>query len=130
MQAGFKWKRFARPELDTLSKTFRLCQEHHNIIEAVDRYKLLSSAHIVKLFCQTPTDVKRYRDHLRELNRRRYIYRPSSQRSYYEQVSGSKPLVYGLDFRGATLLGERPGFARARHAPPSSGNSSHTCKRR
>ena len=59
MQAGFKWKRFARPELDTLPKTFRLTQEHRNIIEAIDRYKLLSSAHILKLFCRTPTDVKR-----------------------------------------------------------------------
>ncbi len=47
MQAGFKWKRFARPELDTLPKTFRLSQKHHNINEAVDRYKLLSSAHII-----------------------------------------------------------------------------------
>ena len=52
MKAGFKWKRFARPELDTLPKTFRLTQEHRSIIEAVDRYKLLSSAHIIKLFCQ------------------------------------------------------------------------------
>ncbi len=57
MKAGFKWKRFARPELDTVPKTFRLTQEHHKIIEAVDRYKLLSSAHIIKLFCSTPTDV-------------------------------------------------------------------------
>lgn len=87
------------------TSSFRLTDRDLEIIQHVERHRLLNSDQIVALLgAGSPQHVRR---RLTLLFHNRYLDRPPVQISDFYRTAGSLPMVYGLGNRGADVLAER-----------------------
>lgn len=82
-----------------------LTERDHHIIRLVDRHRFLHSQQIIMLVGDKPQQLLR---RLQLLYHHGYLERPRAQLEYFHQ-GGSRPMVYGLGDKGATLLKRKRG---------------------
>ena len=87
------------------TRNFRLTDRDLQIIQHVERHRLLNSDQIVALLGEGNPQHARRR--LTLLFHNRYLDRPPVQISDFYRTAGSLPMVYGLGNRGADVLAER-----------------------
>lgn len=80
--------------------SFSLTARDRSIIQFVHQHRFLSSSQIIALLSNRPQPILR---RLQLLYHHGYLERPRAQLEYYH-LSGSRPIVYGLDNKGAALL--------------------------
>src|SRR6266487_641796 len=88
----------------------RLTERDHDILRHVRRHRFLLSEHVQTLVHGSRQQILR---RLQRLFHHGYLDRPRSQLDYFHQ-GGSKSIVYGLDRKGAKLLGAEPAQRRPR----------------
>lgn len=104
---GRRKKRFVR---DKNPEPMRLTERDLAMIHAVYQHRFLSSTHLIALMGGSRDKVLR---RLQALYHNGYLDRPREQLTPHA-MEGTKPFVYGLSDRGATLLEQYEGIARGK----------------
>ena len=106
MQPGRRRPRFERVP----TRNFHLTDRDLQIIEYVERHRLLNSKQIVALLGEgSPQHVRR---RLQLLFHNRYLDRPAVQIADFYRTPGTLPMVYGLGNKGADALADHLGRPR------------------
>ena len=95
-----------RPRFERVPiRNFHLTERDLQIIQSVERHRLLNSEQIVALLSEgSPQHVRR---RLQLLFHNRYLDRPPVQIADFYRTPGTLPMVYGLGNKGAEILAEQ-----------------------
>ncbi len=97
---GMELPRLPRFKRASTVAPIQLTARDQEIIELIHRYRFLRSSHVVALIGTSAQHLQR---RLQLLYHHGYLTRPRAQLDYYHK-GGSRPIIYGLGNKGATLF--------------------------